>query len=190
MPIAPVEEYCLLMLPQTWWSCMPKAEWSGWVQAVGSILAILVSVALVQWQFARTLRAQRLATWEAKFGHADEATDLLAGLLTQLRICRDRLQKNLLTQAEVVALKSTCAVAATIDINTLHPAAMRAIVRTAQDSIAAAVHEVDALFESLQRGDRLNVTAVDLAAFDVHTQNGAAVTGLLRWVFKRARPID
>ena len=39
MPPAP-PEYCLLWIDH-WSLCMQKGEWSGWVQAIGSILAIL-----------------------------------------------------------------------------------------------------------------------------------------------------
>lgn len=28
---------------QRWWSCMPKSEWSGWVQAVFSVFAIFIA---------------------------------------------------------------------------------------------------------------------------------------------------
>lgn len=52
----PVPEFCLSG-SDLWWLCMSKAEWSGWVQAVGSIAAILVGVGVVWWQ----LRAQRKA---------------------------------------------------------------------------------------------------------------------------------
>jgi len=37
-------EICLLWGDwqiQRWWSCMTKAEWSGWMQAIGAVLAIL-----------------------------------------------------------------------------------------------------------------------------------------------------
>ena len=35
----PVQEYCFLWID--WWPmCMTKAEWSGWMQAIGSVLAI------------------------------------------------------------------------------------------------------------------------------------------------------
>lgn len=36
----PAQEYCLLVVPQGWWSCMTKTEWSGWMQAVFSVIAI------------------------------------------------------------------------------------------------------------------------------------------------------
>ncbi|WP_448677311.1 hypothetical protein [Delftia acidovorans] len=36
----PAQEYCLKYLDQTWGTCMTKAEWSGWAQAVFSVAAI------------------------------------------------------------------------------------------------------------------------------------------------------
>jgi hypothetical protein len=46
--IAPAE-YCFLLIDH-WSTCMTKGEWSGWVQGVGTILAIMGSAALVYWQ--------------------------------------------------------------------------------------------------------------------------------------------
>lgn len=55
----PTPEYCLLWID--WWPlCMTKAEWSGWVQAFGAVLAILAGAAAVWWQ----VRKSRLATLE------------------------------------------------------------------------------------------------------------------------------
>ncbi|MVT30126.1 hypothetical protein GO496_24610 [Acidovorax citrulli] len=42
----PAQEYCIAATRDYWWTvCMTKAEWSGWVQAVGSILALAVAIA-------------------------------------------------------------------------------------------------------------------------------------------------
>lgn len=41
----PAQEYCLFWI-QHWSMCMTKAEWSGWMQAVGAIFSIFISVAL------------------------------------------------------------------------------------------------------------------------------------------------
>lgn len=41
----PAQEYCFLW--NDWWaSCMTKAEWSGWMQAFGAALALVVAIAL------------------------------------------------------------------------------------------------------------------------------------------------
>lgn len=45
-------EYCFLWID--WWPlCMTKAEWSGWVQAVGSVAAIAAGAFAVWWQVHR-----------------------------------------------------------------------------------------------------------------------------------------
>lgn len=39
----PPQEYCLLWID--WWPmCMTKTEWSGWMQAIGSILALGIAI--------------------------------------------------------------------------------------------------------------------------------------------------
>lgn len=43
------QEYCFLGID--WWgTCMSKAEWSGWMQAVFSVVAIVAAVLLTRWQ--------------------------------------------------------------------------------------------------------------------------------------------
>lgn len=52
----PAQEYCLAWIQQEWWSCMTKAEWSGWMQAVFSVVAIvaaLVTALLIHWLAGR-----------------------------------------------------------------------------------------------------------------------------------------
>lgn len=45
----PATEYCFLWID--WWpTCMTKAEWSGWMQAIFSVLAIAAAVAIAGWQ--------------------------------------------------------------------------------------------------------------------------------------------
>ncbi|WP_156179791.1 hypothetical protein [Delftia lacustris] len=39
----PAQEYCLKYFDQTWRTCMTKAEWSGWAQAVFSVFAIFIA---------------------------------------------------------------------------------------------------------------------------------------------------
>lgn len=47
-------EYCLFWLDR-WWTCMSKSEWSGWMQAIGAILALglAVTIPVVQTWVAR-----------------------------------------------------------------------------------------------------------------------------------------
>ena len=53
------QEYCMFWT-NWWWLCMTKAEWAGWVQAVGSIAAIMAGVAVVHWQLQRQQHQQRV----------------------------------------------------------------------------------------------------------------------------------
>jgi uncharacterized membrane protein len=41
----PAQEYCLLWIDH-WSMCMTKAEWSGWMQAIGSALALALAIGL------------------------------------------------------------------------------------------------------------------------------------------------
>ena len=51
--IAASENYCLFFID--WWPlCMTKSEWSGWMQAVGSVMAILAGFFVAE----RTLKIQ------------------------------------------------------------------------------------------------------------------------------------
>lgn len=51
----PPQEYCFLWID--WWAtCMTKSEWSGWMQAIFSVVAILFSGYMVRYQ----LRHQQL----------------------------------------------------------------------------------------------------------------------------------
>lgn len=43
----PAAEYCLLATQDHWWTvCMTKAEWSGWMQAIGAVIALGVAMSL------------------------------------------------------------------------------------------------------------------------------------------------
>jgi len=53
----PTPEYCLLWID--WWPfCMTKAEWSGWVQAIGAALAILAAAAIATYQASHARRLE------------------------------------------------------------------------------------------------------------------------------------
>ncbi|WP_370682227.1 hypothetical protein [Comamonas sp. GB3 AK4-5] len=51
--VSPAQEYCALWI-DSWATCMTKSEWSGWVQAIGSVLAICAAV----WVFSLQQRAE------------------------------------------------------------------------------------------------------------------------------------
>ncbi len=47
--IKPASEICLLWI-DFWATCMTKSEWAAWMQAIGSLIAIGVAVAIPYWQ--------------------------------------------------------------------------------------------------------------------------------------------
>ncbi len=73
----PPPDYCLLWMGY-WWSCMSKTEWSGWVQAVGSILAILATGWGV-WFAQRAQERQRLRADHTEYTRLLEAVFQLVG---------------------------------------------------------------------------------------------------------------
>lgn len=63
LELNPAPEYCFLFV-QWWPFCMTKAEWSGWMQAVGSVAAIGVAIWIpwnAQREQTRQARKQALA---------------------------------------------------------------------------------------------------------------------------------
>lgn len=69
----PPQEYCLLWFWTDWWPmCMTKAEWSGWMQAIGAVLAIAFSGAIA----AKQIKAARIEAENDRF----EARRLAANL--------------------------------------------------------------------------------------------------------------
>lgn len=59
-PAEPAAEYCLFWI-QGWPVCMTKAEWSGWAQAIGSIVGLGIAI----WAANRATRAARQLHLEA-----------------------------------------------------------------------------------------------------------------------------
>lgn len=55
----PAQEYCFLWIDH-WSMCMTKAEWSGWMQAGGSALALAIAIALPNWQAHREVHRNYL----------------------------------------------------------------------------------------------------------------------------------
>ncbi|RYE40801.1 MAG: hypothetical protein EOP24_39535 [Hyphomicrobiales bacterium] len=49
----PAQEYCLKVLDQQWWTCLTKAEWSGWMQAISSVAAIGIAAFCIVWQVGK-----------------------------------------------------------------------------------------------------------------------------------------
>lgn len=63
--VKPAQEYCFLWVD--WWAtCMTKAEWSGWMQAFGSVAAIVGAVLLTEHQIRHDKEAAKLAARDAE----------------------------------------------------------------------------------------------------------------------------
>ena len=53
----PTDEYCFMWID--WWvTCLTKAEWSGWMQFFGSILALIVAIFVPWWQSKTAAKKQ------------------------------------------------------------------------------------------------------------------------------------
>lgn len=59
----PSVEYCLFCV-QHWSMCMTKAEWSGWMQAIGAVAALLIAIAVPYVQSTRQRNRLRLGHFE------------------------------------------------------------------------------------------------------------------------------
>lgn len=59
----PPQEYCLLWI-DSWATCMTKAEWSGWMQAVGSVVAIWAGFRVARRSFFRQIAREELKSEE------------------------------------------------------------------------------------------------------------------------------
>ena len=70
----PVPEYCFLWIDH-WSTCMTKSEWSGWMQAVFSVIAILAAV--------------RISTRQRREDLADEHDKQLAAMRTYLEAAKE-----------------------------------------------------------------------------------------------------
>lgn len=78
-------QFCFLAVDH-WSTCMTKAEWSGWVQALGSITAILAGFGGVLYQLRAQERHQRSLQARQEFDQLSELRELIlvgAGLLQE-----------------------------------------------------------------------------------------------------------
>lgn len=95
----PATEYCFLAI--NWWStCMTKAEWSGWVQAVGSIAAIVAAAWIASAQHRKAVaadRARRINQLETGARVLHEAGELV-------RSCRAMATEGRLTYLDLIRI--------------------------------------------------------------------------------------
>lgn len=79
----PVQEYCLLWIDH-WSTCMTKGEWSGWMQAVFSVVAILAAIGIAQYQRYSQIKEKRIEAHESALVAGMSVLSKLRGLLTTL----------------------------------------------------------------------------------------------------------
>ena len=76
----PVTEYCLFGLDH-WSACMQKGEWSAWIQAVFSVVAIFAAIAIAWWQ----RKSDRMTTKSRQHAEATVVGVTVLSLLSPLR---------------------------------------------------------------------------------------------------------
>jgi hypothetical protein len=76
-------EFCLSWVDPHWSTCMTKSEWASWVEAVGSIIGIVVAILVVRHQLSKTRQAEHQRT-------ADKL-EALATLIEEAENCVNKL---------------------------------------------------------------------------------------------------
>lgn len=77
-------EYCLLWINH-WSACMTKAEWSGWVQAIFSVVAIVATALIVNYQQKAQRLAERNAIVRRELEEVEMLRDVLQGAASRYR---------------------------------------------------------------------------------------------------------
>lgn len=73
------QEYCFLWID--WWpTCMTKAEWSGWMQAIGSAIALMVAIGIGLHQAKEGRRVAQEAAWRAEWQVSANAYAILTSV--------------------------------------------------------------------------------------------------------------
>lgn len=75
----PVQEICLWGFGG-WAACMTKAEWSGWMQAIGSVVAIVAAVGIGYHQSVMGRRISREEAWRAEWQVAANGYAILSSV--------------------------------------------------------------------------------------------------------------
>jgi hypothetical protein len=109
---APPMELCLLTIDH-WSTCMSKAEWSGWIQAVGSVGALLGIWWTIRKQREMAIEGERRAKAAATAAAANNARNAVASVTAELEMVgnalpavgpgRLRLHRSRLTEALAIA---------------------------------------------------------------------------------------
>ena len=82
-----------------WWapdfchaSTFTAAEWASWIQAIGSILAIVVAALLARYQFKQALRVEQVNRDEERKVRVDVVKSLFAQVLSLCNLTYEGLQ--------------------------------------------------------------------------------------------------
>jgi hypothetical protein len=85
---AQFDEYCLFWI--NWWAtCLTKSEWSSWVQALGTILALVVAGLLAWWEVHRRRIEEGVRVGDALMARVAILDVLLTQLTVFLRTLRE-----------------------------------------------------------------------------------------------------
>ncbi|MDD0837868.1 hypothetical protein PSQ40_04720 [Curvibacter sp. HBC61] len=103
------DEYCAFWW-QTWATCMTKAEWSGWVQAVGSVAAIYASAKMVK----RADQQERRRVAEAEEQERKNAVVTAAQLASAGLLALSRARIIAKTENHDKTLGALCSIEATV----------------------------------------------------------------------------
>ncbi|MEQ6471545.1 hypothetical protein [Comamonas sp. wu1-DMT] len=86
----PSQVYCLFAI-EHWSTCMTKAEWAGWMQAIFSVLAIAAAACIAAFQASRA--SKDVAAREAKEALAKRAA--IKATLRRVRVAVDNAERVL-----------------------------------------------------------------------------------------------
>jgi hypothetical protein len=122
-------QFCLLAIDH-WSTCLTKAEWSGWMQAIGSTLALAIALAVPYWQdhvqrqdgsrFARDIGDLNLLVMETLLKHTDFNMNAVLSTQTSVDTLLGRaasIPSHLLSRRESLYVHNVIAQAKSIQIN-------------------------------------------------------------------------
>jgi hypothetical protein len=128
-------EYCLVGID--WWPlCMPKSEWAAWVQAVGSVAAILIAICISRQNERAAAEGAR------KSGEVFEVT--LVRVLQEAHFAARSCKKASLYDA-LAALRETQMIGHAVPLERLLPAKVVSVSRL-RTLCAGSIELLDAFF--------------------------------------------
>lgn len=120
----PAQEYCFLGI--NWWpTCMTKAEWSGWMQAIGSVVALAIAI----WLAGSPERSERRHTVVKARAFARGLTECVHGMRISIQL--DQIGVLIMSMA---ALHEIIAIGQSIRLELLPKDALQALVNLRANS--------------------------------------------------------